>query len=379
MTARAIAQARIQVDVETIVKLPGRMASTSGRVLSLCIASKTWALLTYGLTCLMHAAGRARRARALATITFAMDITRARLYRLALPSLILTAALLSRPAGAAEYVKTYPIAHRADVRVSADESSVRVSTSDTNQVEFRVRSEGFATLEIGGDIHVESHQDGDNVMLTVKVRNGVTIGINTKHIKTEVRMPRNADLWIDTSDGAVELESVDGNITVRSKDGAIKASQLTGHIELTSTDGSLTADSLKGEARLHTTDGSIVARDLDGKLQAATSDGSVRVDGRFDALDARSLDGSVSVRIAPGSRMSSPWNVRSKDGSVNVSLPRDLQANIDARTNGHINSDLPVAVHGDLGKSRVEGTINGGGPLLTVRSLDGSIHLTASD
>jgi hypothetical protein len=306
-----------------------------------------------------------------------MNMLRVKHRSLAVSALMLIAFACA--ANAEEYVKTYPVAHRADVRIHADESSIHVITSDSNQVEFRVRSEGIAALQFGQQVHVDSHQSGDEVELTVKVARGITIGFNNRTLKTEVHMPRNADLLIDTHDGAVEVASIDGNITIRTKDGAIKASQLSGHIELNTGDGGINVDGLKGESRLHTGDGSVDLLNIDGKLQAASGDGSIHVEGRFDSLDISSGDGSVSARVARGSRMSSPWKVRTKDGSVRLALPPDLQANLDVSTrDGHIASDLPVTVHGDIGRSQVQGTLNGGGPLLTVHTGDGAIRLNGT-
>jgi DUF4097 and DUF4098 domain-containing protein YvlB len=292
------------------------------------------------------------------------------------PCLIFTAVVFASPANAEDYVKSYSVAHRADVRVHADEGSVHVITTDTNQVEFRVQSTGFAAIELGGQFHVDSQQSGDVVELNIRTSRGVTIGINTKNVKTEIHMPRDADLLLETHDGAVEVSSLKGSIRVHTKDGSVKASRLSGRIDLITADGGVAVDTLEGEIQLRTDDGAIDAVNLDGKLAALSKDGSVRVAGRLDSLDIKSGDGRVQARIAQGSRMSSPWNVRTKDGSVELTLPTDFQANLDARTrDGHISSGLPITVEGNLSKSHVQGTLNGGGPLLTVRTDDGSIRL----
>src|SRR5712664_2200001 len=48
-------------------------------------------------------------------------------------------------------------------------------------------------------------------------------------------------------------------------------------------------------------------------------------------------DGSIDARVEPGSKLSGGWSIRTGDGSVDLVLPADLQASIDASTNdGHI-------------------------------------------
>src|SRR5262249_37931035 len=144
---------------------------------------------------------------------------------------IVLGVILARPVGAEEYNKSYTIAQRADVRVHADESGVRVVTSDGKQVEFHVRYEGFTGLTLGNQLHIDSQQNGDRVELTVHVSSGITLGFNNRHITTEIRMPRDANLLIETSDGAIQASSLNGEITLHTKDGGIKVSQLSGHID----------------------------------------------------------------------------------------------------------------------------------------------------
>src|SRR5581483_3389459 len=117
-------------------------------------------------------------------------------------------------------------------------------------------------------------------------------------------------------------------------------------------------------------------RNVEGKLAAVSADGTIRAAGRFDFLDLRSADGSINARVELGSRMSSPWNIRTTDGSVNVALPADFRANVEVQTRqGSVGVDAPLALQGTVGKTRVQGTLNGGGPLLSVHSEDGSVRL----
>jgi hypothetical protein len=53
-----------------------------------------------------------------------------------------------------------------------------------------------------------------------------------------------------------------------------------------------------------------------------------------------------------------------------------VPCNLDAGTrDGHISLGVPVLVEGDLGKKKVRGKINGGGPTLFIHTGDGTIHL----
>jgi DUF4097 and DUF4098 domain-containing protein YvlB len=64
------------------------------------------------------------------------------------------------------------------------------------------------------------------------------------------------------------------------------------------------------------------------------------------------------------------------NGSITLTLPPDLSTDVKATTvNGDINSDFPMTISGRISRRRVEGTIGGGGRLLSLDSVNGSITL----
>jgi DUF4097 and DUF4098 domain-containing protein YvlB len=75
--------------------------------------------------------------------------------------------------------------------------------------------------------------------------------------------------------------------------------------------------------------------------------------------------------------MSAGWSIKTGDGSVDLEVPGDLQANVEASTHdGHISMGLPLTVEGSFSSSSIHGKLNGGGQTLTIRTGDGSIHLS---
>jgi DUF4097 and DUF4098 domain-containing protein YvlB len=294
-------------------------------------------------------------------------------------AILLAGAALVPAASAEEVVKSYTVSGRANVHVDTNDGSVRVTTSsDSKQVEFRVEYHG---LELGKNLRVDSHQDGDRVELTARMTAhwGFSWGHNSRGLHIEVRMPQDADLQVDTGDGSVETQAINGTVNVHTGDGSVKAYSLNGTIDLHTSDGSITAEGMKGDIRLRTGDGSIEARDIDGKVEADSGDGHIRIAGRFDALNVKTGDGSVDTRVMTGSKMASSWSIRTGDGSVDLVLPGDFQADIDATTgDGHISLGIPVTVEGTFSKSEIRGKMNGGGQALTIHTGDGSIRLSKS-
>ena len=281
-------------------------------------------------------------------------------------------------ANAEDVTKSFAVTGRANVRVETNDGGVRVTSGDAKQVEFRVEYQGY---ELGKTLRVDAHQDDDKVQLTARVTGhwGFSWGGNSRRLHIEVRMPREADLQVETGDGSVQAESINGTVNVHTGDGSVKANSLSGTIDLHTNDGSITVENLKGDMRLRTGDGSIEARDLDGKVEADSGDGHIRIAGRFDALNVKTGDGSVDTRVLPGSKMATSWTIRTGDGSVDLVLPADFQTNIDASTgDGHISLGIPVTIEGTFKNSEMHGKMNGGGQPLTIHTGDGSIRLSKS-
>jgi hypothetical protein len=304
---------------------------------------------------------------------------RVSLTRPALIAVILTAgATLPATARAEEWTKSYAISGRAQVRVDTNDGAVRIATGEGKQVEFRVIYEGY---ELNKTIHIDSRQDGDSVQLNARVTGhwGFSWGRGRRGPRVEVRMPKDADLQIDTGDGSVETQPLSGHVKIHTGDGSVHVQAVDGNVDIDTGDGSITVEGAKGDIRLHTGDGHIDARNLDGRVDANSGDGHIKIDGRLDALNVKTGDGSIDARVEPGSKLTGGWSIRTGDGSVDMVLPADLQANIDASTNdGHISLGIPVTVEGTFSNSQIHGKMNGGGQPLTIHTGDGSIRLSKS-
>jgi hypothetical protein len=262
-------------------------------------------------------------------------------------------------AHAEDWTKSYTVSGRPQLHVSADDASVRVTSDDTRQIEIHVTYSGY---KLDRDLHVDGRQDGDRVELTVRSNTHWNLfGNVSRSIRVEIHMPKNADVQLETGDGSVEASSLAGKLDVKTGDG---------HISL---------HGIWGDIQLRTGDGHIEGQDLDGNLDAATGDGHMNISGRFDSLKLKTGDGSINAQARAGSKILSGWSVHTGDGSIDLVVPGDLQANIDAKTNdGHISLGIPVTVEGSFSTSQIHGKMNGGGQTLSIQTGDGAIRLSKS-
>jgi len=247
-------------------------------------------------------------------------------------------ALISVVAQAEEWRKSYTTSGKADVRVETNDAGIEVRGVDGNKVEAVVTTRGY---KIGpNDVRITERQTGDSVEVDVDRPHHMCFGICNQNIEITVQVPHNS------------------NVRLHSGDGHLKVDNVKGSLDLSTSDGSITVDS------------------TDGPLVADTHDGRIRAAGRFDKLDLHTGDGSIEAEANAGSKMSSSWAVRTGDGHIQLRLPPDFAADLDAHTgDGHVSVDFPVTVSGDLRQSTVHGKMNGGGQMLEVRTGDGDVRI----
>ncbi|HUO85551.1 MAG TPA: DUF4097 family beta strand repeat-containing protein [Thermoanaerobaculia bacterium] len=125
---------------------------------------------------------------------------------------------------------------------------------------------------------------------------------------------------------------------------------------------------------VETVNGGIKAADLSGALSFETVNGSIEVGRSAGAISASTVNGSIRVdmdRVDASRGLS----FGTTNGKVVLVLPDGFRGDIDASTtNGSIRSDFPVTST-SFRKTRLKGSINGGGPLLRIRTTNGSITL----
>src|SRR5579859_4606740 len=249
--------------------------------------------------------------------------------------------VLTLTAAADEWKKDYSISARPEVHLSTGDGSVEFTTWDRKQVSVAVYTEGWQINSDG--VRIEEHQAGDRVDVEIHTPHNGWFCLFCIHrsIHVNVTLPKDA------------------NLDLRTGDGSIKGSRLHGNMEL------------------NTGDGSIHVEDADGQLSAHTGDGGIQVDGRFDELKIETGDGGIRAGINRGSKLQGPWRLQSGDGSIDLRLPEDLAADLDAHTgDGSIQCDLSPLSDTDVHRNSLRAKLNGGGPLLELRSGDGSIHLS---
>jgi DUF4097 and DUF4098 domain-containing protein YvlB len=109
-----------------------------------------------------------------------------------------------------------------------------------------------------------------------------------------------------------------------------------------------------------------------------TSGGSIRVGAALTTLDADTSGGGITVSyVGPTARTVA---LETSGGTIRVGVDSEAALTIDASTSGgHVEVEgLPIATD-EQNRSKLKGSINGGGGQLRAATSGGSIKLTRSD
>ncbi len=129
------------------------------------------------------------------------------------------------------------------------------------------------------------------------------------------------------------------------------------NLDLNSTNGSLFVNECSGLIRLHTTNGKVSGEKLKGAVQCATTNGSIEIE---------------LLKADPEEEMT----LRTTNGSVRLYLPHSANVDIKAKTtNGSIRCELPINEGYSGSRKRLEGAINEGGPLIYIKTTNGSVKI----
>lgn len=124
----------------------------------------------------------------------------------------------------------------------------------------------------------------------------------------------------------------------------------------------------------NTVNGDVSAEALKSDVLAHTVNGSVEV-ATTGYAEAQTVNGSIRASMGT-TRLPSRLEFHTVNGSITLELPDGIGAEVEASTvNGDVSTDFPLTVSGRFGPRRVTGTIGGGGPRLSLGTVNGSIRL----
>lgn len=291
--------------------------------------------------------------------------------RLATVAVVL--GLLSLSARAAEPIqRSFNTGAGGTLFLETDTGEVSVTSHPGNAVTVRVERSGRR----GDDLKIAMEQRGPNVYVTGKFEHDwhFVFGFDFSEVKFIVNVPAQYNADLKTSGGGVAIANLGGNATARTSGGSLRLDSASGNADLHTSGGSITVGNVGGTLQAKTSGGKIVIHHAGGDVQLHTSGGGITIEQALGAIDAHTSGGSIHATFAKQPRADS--KLETSGGSIVVGLAPGIGATVDARTSGgDVETDIPMEIVGKQKNSRINGRINRGGPLLSLRTSGGDIRI----
>jgi len=257
--------------------------------------------------------------------------------------------------------KNYPVTGKPTLNLETGDAGVQISSCGSCR-EVRIHIE---TVRIKlSEYRLEESQTGDQIHFLFKEKPQVGVFHVNWHKTAKVTVETPADLTLEakTSDGALQLAG------------------LNGELGITTSDGDVAADHVSGKLRVKSSDGHVNITNSTGAIEARTSDGSLTVDGKFNALTLHTSDGRLDLNLREGTKLSEASTIQASDGPVTVRVPPGFAADLDIHTSdGHVDCTLPITMDHYESKGgdghQLHGKLNGGGTPLTIHTSDGNVKI----
>ena len=225
-----------------------------------------------------------------------------------------------------QWTRTYTLASGGRIDVRNINGRIEVLPSDSNKVEVRAEKIGKGATDESAKqalerIEITEQVSDTDVRLETKIERSVGFNMGGTEVRYYLRVPIGIEVRVETTNGAIQVESVAAGLTAE------------------------------------TTNGTISGRHVSGRISASTVNGGIDLD--VDAIG----EGGITLETV--------------NGGVELTLPRDAAANISASlANGRIDAaDLEIETRGEISRRRLDGTLNGGGERVRVETTNGSITL----
>jgi DUF4097 and DUF4098 domain-containing protein YvlB len=237
--------------------------------------------------------------------------------------------------------KSFKVSGTPNLNVQTFDGYITVHGWDKPEVQLTVNKRAASEQQMRG-INLNINQNNSNISISTSFdpsfgRRDGNITYPNAIVNLELYVPRSSMVQLNSGDGRLELDGVNGNLNLNTGDG---------RIEVRGARGSLIAK---------TGDGRIQVENFDGDVDARTGDGRIILDGRFHGL-----------------------KVHTGAGSILLTVPSDFNATIETDAESVDNQGLNITEESSSSARLKRWKVGNGGRVLTLRTGEGRVFLRRS-
>jgi DUF4097 and DUF4098 domain-containing protein YvlB len=259
------------------------------------------------------------------------------------------------------------------VWVNTDDKQEGESVAAQSQVDVSTRGSTISITAEGksyGGGLFSSKRSRMNLVITIPEKQRVDVEATLNNGKLQAtKLPIKERFSGRTSNGAIVISDLTGELDLETNNGRIEAANLNGSVRLKTSNGEISAMNVQGDAELKTSNGRVVSENVSGSLHVTTSNGTVAVANIGHRLNAKTNNGSIKVNSGIGD----DWELDTSHGSIELILPEQSDAEVTGRGNYHSGSgSFPQIQKTD--KHRLSGKLGSGRFKLDIET-DGQITI----
>lgn len=312
--------------------------------------------------------------------------------------LVAAALIATNIATAADEVQHHSLDGITKVDFYISKSNVALIGSDRSDLELELEKPvtGFDDSKVTQS----TTREGDTLLIKIEFEkdNGswFSWGDKTKGYKqATLHLPADLIAKVRTSGGNVTAEGMTSALNLKTSGGNISASDISGPLEIKTSGGNIRLRQIQGDTHAHTSGGNINVEGLVGAVDLHTSGGNIKIEGSISALKAHTSGGHISANLQSAllepmelgtsggnvsatlqAGMQAPAELRTSGGSVSISLPHEQAFQVYAKSNGGgVSFNHGGSFQGTLDKKKIEGDVNGGGPLVKLTTSGGRVTI----
>lgn len=251
-----------------------------------------------------------------------------------------------------------------DIQISG--GNITIAGSDRSDLQFNL------DMVFKSDSESEAEEMEKDVTRVVK-KQGDTLVIKVEYDRSfwESAVSRHRGVHFDASlelpsELAANAHTNGGNVDVSNQNNKVKVSTNGGNIRINDT---------KGELNAHTNGGNIVVSGQFGPADLRTNGGNISILATNASIDAHTNGGNIDAVFSDG--LTDRSKLTTNRGNITASLPQDYAFDLKAvsPTDG-VRYNYDGALKGEIKNKKIDAAVNGGGPLLSLKTYGGQIEIT---
>ncbi|EQD50019.1 conserved hypothetical protein, secreted, partial [mine drainage metagenome] len=261
--------------------------------------------------------------------------------------MVLIAAILAAPVALAAhrtYAKQFSAPNGGRLTLHTQVGSVHVIGAQTRNVTIRAQLTG--TKSFLNSIHIHAEQTPTGVTISAHIDHREMhhwfhfIFFARNHVRFTIEVPRDYPVDLRTSGGDIGVRDLNASVHAASSGGDISIAGVAGKIGLHTAGGDIQVKNDNGAANMSSAGGDIDIADSTGALDLRTGGGDIRLRNDTGKIQGFTAGGGVWARL----RANDGVSFSSGGGDIDVLLPRNVGAALDARSNGgSLTSEFPLS------------------------------------